>query len=285
MTKTEQEYEGNQKKIDDLDDRVNAKEREYLSKRLTFEVYEDQLQKMLEAANEADDGFDNHLSIERFQQEIKQFSKELPKLKSQMDTLNARIDFFKQKKQELMDMRAECKKLDYEVQLALEEKILKENDFNRTVQCRETLREIYKCRSTNDLPQKIFYSLPLRSKHSGFDDHGEFHLTFGMPVIARLPSADDLSKAIRLISKHIGRDWSRLYWQLPFYPSRGQEEVSRDINHIDDKYHRGDVFHVNCTCSSGTRKSSRLVLSLSLSLGSSERLSEQMASFSHASEN
>ena len=33
--------------------------------------------------------------------------------------------------------------------------------------------------------------------------------------------------------------------QLPFHPSRGKEEVSRDINHIDDKYHRGDVFHVN----------------------------------------
>ena len=58
------------------------------------------------------------------------------------------------------------------------------------------------------------------------------------------PSPDDLSKAIRLIAKYIGRDWSRLYWQLPFYPSRGHEEVSRDINHIDDKYHRGDVFHV-----------------------------------------
>jgi hypothetical protein len=49
---------------------------------------------------------------------------------------------------------------------------------------------------------------------------------------------------MRLISKYIGRDWSRLYWQLPFYPSRGRQEVSRDINHIDDKYHRGDVFHV-----------------------------------------
>ncbi len=56
---------------------------------------------------------------------------------------------------------------------------------------------------------------------------------------------DELSKAIRLTSKYIGRDWNRLYWQLPFHPSRGQEEVSKDINHIDDKYHRGDVFHVN----------------------------------------
>jgi hypothetical protein len=33
--------------------------------------------------------------------------------------------------------------------------------------------------------------------------------------------------------------------QLPFHPARGKEEVSKDINHIDDKYHRGDVFHVN----------------------------------------
>jgi hypothetical protein len=56
---------------------------------------------------------------------------------------------------------------------------------------------------------------------------------------------DDLAKAMRLIAKYIGRDWNRLYWQLPYYPSRGKEEVSRDINHIDDKYHRGDVFHVN----------------------------------------
>ncbi len=56
---------------------------------------------------------------------------------------------------------------------------------------------------------------------------------------------DDLGKAMRLTAKYIGRDWSRLYWQLPFYPSRGREEVSRDINHIDEKYHRGDVFHVN----------------------------------------
>ncbi|CAF1615559.1 unnamed protein product, partial [Didymodactylos carnosus] len=53
----------------------------------------------------------------------------------------------------------------------------------------------------------------------------------------------DVSKALRLVSKHIGRDWNRLYWQLPFYPPRGNEEKSNDIKHIDHKYHRGDVFH------------------------------------------
>ena len=52
---------------------------------------------------------------------------------------------------------------------------------------------------------------------------------------------DDLTKACRVISKSIGRDWTRLYWQLPFYPTRGQEELAKDIQQINEKYQRGDV--------------------------------------------
>jgi hypothetical protein len=129
---------------------------------------------MLKEAEEAHDGFDNHLSIERFQQEIKQFSKELPKLKFQMDELQGRLEFFNQRKQILLAMRAEHKKLEHDVQLALEEKILKENEFNRVINCRDIIRNIYKCRSTNDLPQKIFYNLPVKSKHTtGKNDDGK----------------------------------------------------------------------------------------------------------------
>jgi chromosome segregation ATPase len=160
--------------VDELEDRVNFKEREYLSKRLTLEVYEDQLKKMLKAAEEIHDGIDNHVSIERFQQEIKQFFKELPKLKSQIDALQGRMNFFKQRKEELLLMRAEHKKLEHEVQLALEDKILKENEFNRLITCRDIIRNIYKCRSTHDLPQKIFYALPVRSKNSGENEDGKY---------------------------------------------------------------------------------------------------------------
>lgn len=56
---------------------------------------------------------------------------------------------------------------------------------------------------------------------------------------------DDLSRAVRIAAKYIGRDWNRLYWNLPFYPARGQEELSKDIKLIDNKYQRGNVFHVN----------------------------------------
>ncbi|CAF1240182.1 unnamed protein product [Adineta steineri] len=229
LNKTEQENDINTKKLEELEERLDVKEREYLSKRLTCEVYEDQLKKMLQQAEESNDGVDNRLSIERFQQEIKQFSRELPKLKSQMETVKGRIDFFKQRKQELATMRTENKRLQQEVQAALEEKILKENEFNRVISCRDIMRNIFRCRSTNDLPQKIFYSLPLRSKRVGETNN------------------DDLAKAMRLASNNIGRDWTRLYWELPFYPARGQEEISKDIEYIDDKYHRGDVFQAQAT--------------------------------------
>jgi DNA repair exonuclease SbcCD ATPase subunit len=128
---------------------------------------------MLKEVDDKQDSLDNHLSIERFQQEIKQFSKELPKLKSQMDAIQGRIDFFKQRKQQLLAMRAELRELEHEVQLALEDKILKEIEFDRVEACRVIIRNIYKCRSTNDLPQKIFYALPVRSKHAAENDDGK----------------------------------------------------------------------------------------------------------------
>lgn len=56
---------------------------------------------------------------------------------------------------------------------------------------------------------------------------------------------DELSRALGITSKSIGRDWNRLYWQLPFYPIRGQEELSNDIKQIDAKYKRGPVVQVN----------------------------------------
>jgi hypothetical protein len=72
-------------------------------------------------------------------------------------------------------MRNENKKFDQETQLALEDKILKENYFNRITNCRDIIRNIYKCRKTNDLPQKIFYDLPVRTKHNGDNEDGISH--------------------------------------------------------------------------------------------------------------
>jgi chromosome segregation ATPase len=133
---------------------------------------------MLKAIDEVQDGIDNHASIERFQQEIKQFSKELPKLKSQMDAIQGRMDYFTKRKQEFLTMCNEYKKLEHEVQLALEDKILKENELNRVITCRDIIRNIYKCRSSNDLPQKIFYALPIKSKHVGENDDGKYKSLF-----------------------------------------------------------------------------------------------------------
>jgi len=164
LNKLEQENEINEKKNEEFETRLHLKEREYVSKRLTYEVYEEQLNKLLKQSDETENNIDNHLIIERFQQDLKQFSKELIKLKSQSDAIQTRLHYFQQRKQELNEMRNENKKLDQEIKIALEDKILKENYFNRIKNCRDIIRNIYKCRTTNDLPQKIFYDLPVKIK-------------------------------------------------------------------------------------------------------------------------
>ena len=154
----------NEKKQEEFESRLNLKEREYVSRRLTNEVYEEQLNKLIKQSEDPLHSVDNRLSIERFQQDLKQLSRELPKLKSQADAIQIRINHFEQRKEELIEMRKESEKLEKEIQSTLEEKILKENYFNRIRYCRDVIRNIYKCRTTNDLPQKIFYDLPVKIK-------------------------------------------------------------------------------------------------------------------------
>jgi len=143
---------------------LNSKERELISKRLTSEVYEEQLTKLQKSS--VDDTTDNRLAIERFQQDLKQLAKELPRLKFQIDTLQTRINAFNQRKTDLIDMRKELKKFEHETQMIFEEKILKENHLNRMKNCRDLIRNIHKCRTTDDLPQKIFYDLPVKCKEN-----------------------------------------------------------------------------------------------------------------------
>jgi hypothetical protein len=81
-------------------------------------------------------------------------------------------------------MQTESKKLDQEIQLALDEKIMKEKYFNRIRNCRDIIRNIYKCRTTNDLPQKIFYDLPVKIKDNeeGKTKIKEWKIVFFFPI-------------------------------------------------------------------------------------------------------
>ena len=225
MSKLEEEHKINEVKQEEFETRRNLKEREYVSKRLTYEVHVEQVAKLRQPTPSSDDPpIDNRLLIERFLKDIRDLARDVKKFKSQMDAIQTRLRYFEERKQELIKMRQESQRITREAQVALEEKILKENQFHRLKRCREILRQIYKCRTINDLPQKIFYNLPVKNKHPAEKDQ-----------------EDELSRACHLISKTIGRDWNRLYWQLPFHPTRGQEELAKDIKSIDQKYQRGDV--------------------------------------------
>jgi len=169
LNKLEQENEINEKKHQEFEKCFHLKEREYSSKYLTYEVYVRDFHKLLRQSDDVKTNVDNP----RFQNDIKLFSEELPKLKSQVNTLQGRVDYFQQRKQQLIEMQDENKKLDYVIQLTLEERIRKENHFNRIVKCRDILRNIYKCRKSNDLIKNIFYDLPIGTKLHGKNENGK----------------------------------------------------------------------------------------------------------------
>ncbi|CAF4534616.1 unnamed protein product, partial [Didymodactylos carnosus] len=127
-SKLDQEYDDGRFKREELEYRLGDKDRLYLSKRLTYEVYQEQCEKMIK---HPDQYVESKLSIEKFQQEIKQFEKELPKLQQVINTIKSRLNHFEEQKQVIEQMRIHLKELDAEVQLALEDKILKENEFTR----------------------------------------------------------------------------------------------------------------------------------------------------------
>ena len=47
-----------------------------------------------------------------------------------------------------------------------------------------------------------------------------------------------------LISKMLEADWVKLYYQLPFYPERGGENIKKDIDEVFIKIYRGDAAQV-----------------------------------------
>lgn len=53
--------------------------------------------------------------------------------------------------------------------------------------------------------------------------------------------SDDLEKAIGIASHYIGKDWIKLYFSLPFIPSRGQQNLTQDLDDINKKYLRASL--------------------------------------------
>lgn len=206
LNKLEEENQINERKLEDFETRRNQKEREYISRRLTFEVYTEQLNKLMKPVNDQQSTIiDNRLSIERFQQELKEIRRDVRRFKSQVDAIQTRIRFFEERKAELIQMRDETKKLEREVQLALEEKILKENQHRRIESCRDVLRQIYKCRISHDLPQKIFHALPVKTKHTFETDDGNVCILFCFVMLLAFLS---FRRVVKSFSNHFEIDWS-----------------------------------------------------------------------------
>lgn len=47
-----------------------------------------------------------------------------------------------------------------------------------------------------------------------------------------------------MISNSIGSDWVKLYYALPFYPTRGKETIKKDIEDVLSNLNRGNMERV-----------------------------------------
>ena len=66
-----------------------------------------------------------------------------------------------------------------------------------------------------------------------------------MAILVEIFKKDDLSACLSLISKMLEADWVKLYYQLPFYPERGAENIKKDIDDVFIKIYRGDAAKVS----------------------------------------
>ncbi|KAL8612470.1 hypothetical protein ACOMHN_058598 [Nucella lapillus] len=99
---------------------------------------------------------------------------------------------------------------------AEEEKNLKEQDYTETEDAAQLARRILLCKTASDATEKLYYSLPFGTKTSKGEEK------------------DPISRACKIISARIDKDWVAFYRLLPFHPHRGQQTLERDIVDIRD---------------------------------------------------
>ncbi|CAF0868083.1 unnamed protein product [Adineta ricciae] len=210
---TKQAWESSKSQYSQIKYRVMQ---DYSSKCFKRQIYAIRLYKLSHRLKNANV---NHTTIEKFQIDIKDLSKELPELESEIAGLRIRRHIFQKHERILMKMHDEDMKNKRNLQLAMNNQLEKERQLTRIVHCRDIVRNIYQCRKRSDLVQRIFYGLPIIQCQD-----------------------DDLCKTFSIVSKTIGRDWDRLYRELLFHPKRGKEELSNDLKIISRKYQRGNAF-------------------------------------------
>ncbi|KAH9513210.1 hypothetical protein Btru_034375 [Bulinus truncatus] len=104
-----------------------------------------------------------------------------------------------------------------------------EVELQRIESCLAKLKEIHLLKTSPETLKKIFHNLPVYSRNTR----------------SWKKKKDRLQGLCQFVAQKIEGDWVRLYRCLPFFPQRGEETVSADIDEIISRFMRNTEEQAN----------------------------------------
>ncbi|PAA52811.1 hypothetical protein BOX15_Mlig027336g1 [Macrostomum lignano] len=119
---------------------------------------------------------------------------------------------------------------------ALQEKL------ERSTRYEKVLRHIFTLKQSPSSMKKIFHNLQMddRLQNSLIKERSVSPTLMLAPEIEEYTLGNPIQMACRVVAKAIEQDWFRLYFQLPFYPPRGQVDLDADVDRINKRLVRGN---------------------------------------------
>lgn len=138
-------------------------------------------------------------------------------------------------------------------------KKVKQSDLDVLEFAYTQLKEIVIYKQCSENLEKIFYDIELpRVKISTssqiqysslptetFSPAGWFEFSRIVSKLKKIVNLENkFSICFHVLANMLGADWTEFYYELPFYPKRGQEIIKKDIDQILFKHDRGDTHKV-----------------------------------------
>ncbi|XP_050419080.2 reticulocyte-binding protein homolog 1 [Patella vulgata] len=159
----------------------------------------------------------------QFKEQLERLNTEINLLKDQRPKLDRSITDIQSKKSWIAERKmdkAEKERLLEEVKVE-RRKVKKlsrkcEVEIQRINECLQRLKSVKTKKTSEEILRKIFHNLPTVSRN----------------IQSNRGKIDKIDRAFNIVARYIDGDWTKLYWQLPFYPARGEETKRQDIEDI-----------------------------------------------------
>ncbi|KAL3876184.1 hypothetical protein ACJMK2_034055 [Sinanodonta woodiana] len=166
------------------------------------------------------------ITLDILEDEIRSINERHPLIARQLNAVQHKLDWIKGKKSIADRMLQEIEQCRAEVMETEGDKVKREAEYTTIEQTLETARRLHMYKCSSDILERIFYGLPLVSRHT-------------KQTIIQNGTEDALDKACEVVIENIHLDWMNLYRRLPFFPKRGSETIEKDIACISIEGARG----------------------------------------------